>query len=168
MASYVGLGTLLECVQGDSLARPGAPEIAAMEQLLDEAMGEGALGLSTMLASPRELAVTTDLLVELCRVVKRHGGIYSSHIRNEGTEVIEAVNEAISIGRRAQIPVDIIHLKIADQSLWGRMKEIVALIEQARREGVNVQANVYPYTRGNNTTWSASFRPGPTRAECPA
>jgi N-acyl-D-amino-acid deacylase len=150
VASYVGVGTLLECVQGDSLARPGAPEIAAMEQLLDEAMGEGALGLSTMLASPRELAVTTDLLVELCRVVNRHGGIYSSHIRNEGTEVIEAVNEAIEIGRRAQLPVDIIHLKIADESLWGRMKEIVALIEQARREGVNVQANVYPYTRGNN------------------
>ena len=89
VASYVGLGTLLECVQGDSLARPGAREIAAMQELLDEAMREGALGLSTMLASPRELAVTTDDLVELCRVVKRHGGIYSSHIRNEGTEVFD-------------------------------------------------------------------------------
>ena len=121
-----------------------------MQELLDEAMREGALGLSTMLASPRELAVTTDDLVELCRVVKRHGGIYSSHIRNEGTEVFEAVKEAISIGRRAQIPVDIIHLKIAEQSLWGRMPEIIELIDQARRAGVNVQANVYPYTRGNN------------------
>ena len=98
-------------------------------------MGEGALGLSTMLAGPRELAVTTDDLVELCGVVKRHGGIYSSHIRNEGTEVFEAVKEAIAIGRRAQIPVDIIHLKIADQSLWGRMPEIVGLIDEARRDG---------------------------------
>ena len=61
-----------------------------------------------------------------------------------------AVKEAIAIGRRADIPVDIIHIKIAEQSLWGRMREIVALIDEARREGVNVQANVYPYTRGNN------------------
>src|SRR5262249_5689793 len=89
VASYVGLGTLLDCVQGDSLARPGAREIAAMQDLIDEAMREGALGLSTMLASARELAVTTDQLVELCIPVKRHGGIYSSHIRNEGTEVFE-------------------------------------------------------------------------------
>jgi len=150
VASYVGLGTLLECVQGESLARPGASEIAAMKELIDEAMGEGALGLSTMLASPRELAVTTDDLVELCGAVKRHGGIYSSHIRNEGTEVFEAVKEAIAIGRRAQIPVDIIHIKIADESIWGRMPEIIGLINEAGRAGVNVQANVYPYTRGNN------------------
>ena len=149
VASYVGLGTLLECVQGDSLARPGPREIAAMQELLDEAMRR-ALGLSTMLASARELAVTTDDIVELCRVVKRHGGIYSSHIRNEGTEVFAAVKEAISIGERAQIPVDIIHLKIAEQSLWGRMDEVIELIDKARRAGVNVQANVYPYTRGNN------------------
>ena len=113
-------------------------------------MRDGAIGLSTMLASPRELAVTTDDIVELAAVVRRQGGLYSSHIRNEGTEVFAAVKEAIDVGRRAGVPVDIIHLKIADQSLWGRMGEIVALIEQARREGVNVQANVYPYTRGNN------------------
>jgi N-acyl-D-aspartate/D-glutamate deacylase len=149
-ASYVGLGTLLECVQGDSLARPGPQELAAMQELLEEAMREGALGLSTMLASPRELAVTTDDLVELCRVVKRNGGIYSSHIRHEGTEVLAAVKEAITVGRRAEIPVDIIHIKIADQSLWGRMNQVIQLIDDARRAGVNVQANIYPYTRGNN------------------
>jgi N-acyl-D-amino-acid deacylase len=137
-------------VQGDSLARPGEREVAEMKELIAESMGDGALGLSTMLASPRELAVTTNDLVEFCRVVKRLGGIYSSHIRNEGTEVLDAVKEAIEIGRSAEIPVDIIHLKIADQSLWGRMRQITQLIEEARREGVNVQANVYPYTRGNN------------------
>ncbi len=150
VASYVGLGTLLECVQGESLARPGAEQLSAMKELIEEAMREGALGLSTMLASPRELAVTTDDLVELCRVVKRNGGIYSSHIRHEGTEVVEAVKEAISVGRRAEIPVDIIHIKIADQSLWGRMRQVIELIDDARRTGVNVQANLYPYTRGNN------------------
>ena len=150
VASYAGLGTLLECVQGDSLDRPDGRRLSAMQELLDEAMRDGALGLSTMLAGPRELAVETDDLVALCAVVKRHGGLFSSHIRNEGTEVLTAVKEAIAIARLADIPVDIIHLKIAEQSLWGRMREIVALIDAARREGVNVQANVYPYTRGNN------------------
>jgi N-acyl-D-amino-acid deacylase len=150
VASYVGLGTLLECVQGQSLDRPDGDRIEAMKGLLDEAMREGAIGLATMLAGSRELAVTTDDLVALCQVVKRHGGLFSSHIRNEGVEVFAAVKEAISVGQRAQIPVDIIHLKIADQSLWGRMHDLVALIDEARRGGVNVQANVYPYTRGNN------------------
>jgi N-acyl-D-aspartate/D-glutamate deacylase len=96
------------------------------------------------------MLATTDDLVELGKVVARHGGIYSTHIRNEGTGVIEAVKEAIAVGERAGIPVDIIHLKIADQQLWGKMNEIVALIEASRKRGVNVQANVYPYTRGNN------------------
>jgi N-acyl-D-aspartate/D-glutamate deacylase len=150
VASYAGLGTLLGCVQGDSLARPDHAQVEAMKELLDEAMRDGAIGLSTMLASARELAVKTDDIVELAAVVRRRGGLYSSHIRNEGTEVFAAVKEAIDVGRRAGVPVDIIHIKIADQSLWHRMAEIVALIEQARREGVNVQANVYPYTRGNN------------------
>jgi N-acyl-D-amino-acid deacylase len=150
VASYVGLGTLLECTQGDSLDRPDGGRLEAMKELLDEAMREGAIGLSSMLASPRELAVTTDDLVALCQVVKRHGGLFSSHIRNEGTEVFDAVKEAIAVGRRAGVPVDIIHLKIADQSLWGRMRDVIKLIDNARREGVNVQTNVYPYTRGNN------------------
>jgi N-acyl-D-amino-acid deacylase len=150
VASYVGLGTLLDCVQGESLVRPDGSHLDEMKGLLDEAMNDGAIGLATMLASPRELAVTTQDLVALCEVVKRHGGTFSSHIRNEGTGVFEAVEEAITVGKLARVPVDIIHLKIADRSLWGRMKDIVSLIDQARSEGVNVQANVYPYTRGNN------------------
>jgi N-acyl-D-aspartate/D-glutamate deacylase len=150
VASYVGLGTLLDCAQDESIDRPGVSQLEVMKQLLDEAMREGALGLASMLSSPREMAVTTDDIVALCEVVKRHGGIYSTHNRNEGTGVMEAVKEAIAIGRGAGVPVDIIHLKIADQSLWGQMSRIIDLIEEARRSGVNVQANVYPYTRGNN------------------
>jgi N-acyl-D-aspartate/D-glutamate deacylase len=149
-ASYVGLGTLLDCVVGDSIDRPDQGQLEAIEHLLDESMKDGALGLATMLASARELAVTTDDLVALCKIVGRHGGLYSSHIRNEGQGVTDAVKEAIEIGRRASVPVDVIHLKIADQSLWGRMREVIDLFETARREGVNVQANVYPYARGNN------------------
>ncbi len=150
VASYVGLGTLLGCVLGDALDRPDARQLDELKILLAEALDEGAFGLSTMLASPRELNVTTDDLVALGRVVREHGGIYASHIRHEGTGVLDAVKEAIAIGERAGIPVDIIHLKIADQALWGRMREVVALIDDARRRGVNVQAHVYPYARGNN------------------
>ncbi|GAC1473596.1 MAG: hypothetical protein NVSMB9_22500 [Isosphaeraceae bacterium] len=150
VASYVGLGTLLECVLGDSLARPTDSQLEEVKSLLDEALADGAFGLSSMIASPRELNITTDDLVALGEVVRRHGGRYSSHIRNEGTEVFDAIDEAIAVGRRSGIPVDVIHLKIADQSLWGRMGEIVARINLARQRGVNVQANVYPYTRGNN------------------
>jgi N-acyl-D-aspartate/D-glutamate deacylase len=150
VASYVGLGTLLGCVLGDDFARPTPAQLEEIKALLDEALADGAFGLSTILAGPRELNVQTDDLVALAEVVRRRGGIYSSHIRNEGTAVLDAVKEAIAIGERARVPVDIIHLKIADQALWGRMGEIVALIDAARRRGVNVQANVYPYTRGNN------------------
>lgn len=150
VASYAGLGTLVQCVLGDTLARPSAAQLGEMKQLLDEAMNDGAIGLSSMLAAPRELAVTTDDLVELCSVVRKRGGLFSAHIRNEGTEVFAAIREAISVGERAGVPVDILHIKIADQSLWGRMAEIVQIIDEARARGVNVQANIYPYTRGNN------------------
>jgi|GEM_PF-481957 len=150
VASYVGLGTLLECALGNRLDRPGAAELENMTQLLEEALQDGAFGLSTMLAGARELNVETDDLATLCQVLPQYGGIYSSHLRNEGTEVMHAVREAIEVGERARVPVDIIHLKIADQSHWGRMEEIIRLIDDARRRGVNVQANVYPYTRGNN------------------
>ncbi len=102
VASYVGLGTLLECVLGDSLARPDAAQIDAMKELLDEAMRDGALGLSSMLAGPRDWPSTTDDLVALAAVVKRHGGLFSSHIRNEGPDVLAAVKEAIAVGRRAR------------------------------------------------------------------
>ncbi len=150
VASYAGLGTLLDCVLGDSLARPDHAQLDAMKALLDEAMGDGAIGLSTMLAGARELNVTTDDIVALCQVVKKHGGSFSSHIRNEGTEVLKAVDEAIAIGERAEVPVDIIHIKIAEGTLWGRMNELVSRITDARRRGINVQSNIYPYTRGNN------------------
>lgn len=150
VASYVGQGTIWQCVMGDSFDRPSPDQFREMQQLIEQAMKEGAFGLSSMLAMPPGSLAKTDDLVELCKVVARHGGIYSSHIRNEGTDVIDAVKEAIAVGERAGLPVDIIHLKIADQQLWGRMNELIALIEAARKRGVNVQANVYPYTRGNN------------------
>jgi N-acyl-D-amino-acid deacylase len=150
VASYVGLDNLWRSVMGESFERPTNSQFNEMKAILDQAMRDGAMGLSTMLAMPPGSLATTDDLVGLCQVVARHGGIYSTHNRHEGTGVIAAVEEAIEIGERAGVPVDIIHLKIADQSLWGRMHELVSLVNQARARGVNVQANVYPYTRGNN------------------
>jgi N-acyl-D-aspartate/D-glutamate deacylase len=150
IASYVGLDNVWQSVMGKSFAKPTDEQRRQMQALVDEAMKDGAFGLSSMLAMPPGSLATTDDIVELCKPVARHGGIYSSHIRNEGTGVFEAVKEAIAIGERAGIPVDIIHIKIADQKYWGRMNEIIALIEQARKRGVNVQSNIYPYTRGHN------------------
>ncbi|HJT78634.1 MAG TPA: amidohydrolase family protein, partial [Gemmataceae bacterium] len=150
IASYVGVDNVWQAVLGNSFARPTAAQLDEMKGVVDGAMKDGAFGLSSMLAMPPGSLTTTDDLVELSRVVAPYGGLFSSHIRNEGTGVFDAVREAIAVGERAGVPVDIIHLKIADQKLWGRMGEVVALIDAARQRGVNVQANVYPYTRGNN------------------
>ena len=150
VASYVGLGSVWRCVMGDSFERPSEDERKQLRELVRQAMADGAQGLSSMLAMPPGSLTNTDDVVDLCREVAAAGGIYSTHIRNEGSGVFDAVKEAIEIGERAGVPVDIIHLKIADQQYWGRMREIIGLIEAARARGVNVQAHVYPYTRGNN------------------
>jgi N-acyl-D-aspartate/D-glutamate deacylase len=150
IASYVGIGNIWQSVMGSSFERPTADQLEQMQLYVDEAMQDGALGLSSQVMMPPGSLATTSEIVSLCEVVAKHGGIYSTHIRNEGLGVFDAVREAIQIGERAKVPVDIIHLKIADQQYWGRMAEVISLIEDARRRGVNVQANVYPYTRGNN------------------
>ena len=150
VASYVGQGQIWECVMGTSFDRPRPGELDEMKTLVAEAMSDGAFGLSTALMMPPSSLATTEDLIELCKVVRKYGGIYATHMRDEGLGVFDSVKEAIQIGERASVPVDILHLKIADEKLWGRMKDVVAMIEDARRRGVNVQANVYPYTRGNN------------------
>ncbi len=150
VATYVGLGNVWGSVMGESFDRPSPGQLDEMKAVLAGAMRDGAFGLSSMLMAPQATVATTENIVALCRVVKEHGGLYSSHIRSEGLDVVAAVREAIAIGEGSGVPVDIIHLKIAEQTLWGRMKDLVALIEQARARGVDVQANVYPYTRGNN------------------
>ncbi len=150
VASYVGLNNIWQSAMGTSFDRPSPDQFEQMKRTLDEAMNDGALGLSSYLMMPPGSLATLDDLVELCKVVAKHGGIYSSHIRTEGVGVVDAVKEAISVGERAGVPVDIIHMKIADEKLWGQMSQLVALVSEARSRGVNVQANVYPYTRGNN------------------
>jgi N-acyl-D-amino-acid deacylase len=150
VASYVGAGQVWECVMGGSFDRPTAEQMTEMKGLVAEAMTDGAFGLSTALMMPPNGLATTEDLIELCKVVHQFGGIYSTHMRDEGLGVFDSIREAIQIGEGAGVPVDIIHLKIADEKYWGRMNEAIGLIENARTRGFNVQANVYPYTRGNN------------------
>jgi N-acyl-D-aspartate/D-glutamate deacylase len=150
VVSYVGLNNIWQSVMGTTFERPTAAQMQQMRDLVDAAMRDGAWGLSSALMMPPGSLTTTDDIVSLCEVVAKHDGIYSTHVRNEGSGVFDSVREAIDVAERAKLPVDVIHLKIADQKYWGRMNELVGLIESARQRGVNVQANVYPYTRGNN------------------
>lgn len=151
MASYVGQGQVWNYVMQDTFRKPTPKEMDAMKALITEAMNDGAMGLSSMLMLPPPNIAHAPELGDLASAIAPGHGIYSSHIRDEGETVFDAVNEAIDAGRRAKVPVDIIHLKIAHKKLWGRMNEVVAVIEKARGEGLTVTANVYPYTAGQNS-----------------
>lgn len=150
IASYVGQTQLWIHVKGNSLTPATPAELERMKQELAAAMRQGALGLSSSLLMPPSNLITTAQLIELAKVARHYGGIYSTHIRDEGQGVFRSITEAIEIARGARIPVDIIHLKIADQKLWGQMKEVIAMIDRARAEGLDIRTNVYPYTAGQN------------------
>jgi N-acyl-D-aspartate/D-glutamate deacylase len=150
VCSYVGQTQIWTYVKGDGLTAATEAEIEAMKREVDKAMREGALGLSDSLLMPPSSLVTTGQLIELAKVARQYGGLYSTHIRDEGAGVFGSVGEAIEIGKAADIRVDILHLKIADRQFWGRMNEVVAMIAQARAEGHDIRANVYPYTAGQN------------------
>ncbi len=150
IASYVGEEQVWTYVKGYGQSAATSAEIDEMKKLVAQAMEEGAMGLSTALLEPPSSLATTDNLVELAKVARQYGGIYASHIRDEGEGVFQAVDEAIQVGKGANIPVDILHMKIAHKKLWGRVNEIIAMVQKARDEGRTVTANVYPYTAGQN------------------
>jgi N-acyl-D-aspartate/D-glutamate deacylase len=150
IASYVGEEQVWTYVKGYEQSPATAAEIEQMKRLVAQAMEEGAMGLSTSLLMPPSSVATTDNLIELAKVAKEHGGIYSTHIRDEGEGVFRAIAEAIDVGKGAEVPVDIIHMKIAHKNLWGRADEIIAMVQKARDAGQDVRANVYPYTAGQN------------------
>jgi N-acyl-D-aspartate/D-glutamate deacylase len=150
IASYVGEEQVWTYVKG-YVQSPATPsELDEMKALVAQAMKEGAMGLSTSLLMPPSSLATTSNLIELASVAREHGGIYSSHIRDEGEGVFRSVEEAISVGKGAGIRVDIIHMKIAHKNLWGRANEIVGMVQKARDAGFDIRANVYPYTAGQN------------------
>jgi N-acyl-D-amino-acid deacylase len=145
LASYVGATQVRRMVLGDADRAPSPADLDRMRSLVREAMEQGAVGVSTSLQYPPAPYAATAELIALATEASRHGGIYATHMRNEGEGILTALDEAVRIGREAHIPVEIWHLKAAGKPSWGKMPEIVAKIEEARRSGVDVAANTYAY-----------------------
>lgn len=150
VGSYIGSSTVWTTVHGSKAGPATTEELNRMRAVVRLAMEQGALGVASSLSGPPGVWIDTDTLVAMCEVAGEHGGIYSTHLRTEGEGVFKAVAEALEIGRRAKLPVDIIHLKIAEHKFWGRMPELVALLANTRAQGQLVEANVYPYRAGQN------------------
>ena len=143
--TWVGHGTLRASTVGYAMRRPTGDELEAMRRLLHESLEAGALGVSTgLIYSPSGFA-ETDEIVALAEVAREHGGLYASHIRNESSKLLEAVGEAIEIGRRGGVPVQVAHHKASGRSNWGLVEESLALMDRARAEGVDVACDQYPY-----------------------
>jgi predicted amidohydrolase YtcJ len=151
-------GDIRRKVMGTQKRPPSDTELQAMEALVERGMTDGAWGLSTgLIYIPSQYADTPELIA-LAKVVGRHGGFYASHIRNEGDALVQAVDEAIAIGRAAGCPAHISHLKASGRANWGRIAEACARIERARAEGLAVTADQYPYI-ASSTSLSAMVIP---------
>ena len=147
VGSFVGSLTVRRYVLGDTNREATPEEREKMAGLVREAMQEGALGVaSSLLGSP----LTTAELITMAKAAGEYGGIYSTHIRDEGGKIFESLDEAFLIGREARVPVDVLHLKIAERKLWGEMPRVLDKFEKARSSGLQVTANMYPYIAGQN------------------
>ncbi|HSE49298.1 MAG TPA: amidohydrolase family protein [Terriglobales bacterium] len=145
IGTYVGATQVREMVLGKENRAPTEEEMKQMVEYVENAMTDGALGLSTSLIyAPASYASTAELIT-LARAAAKHGGIYSSHIRNEGDTELQALDEAFRIGREAGLPVEIWHFKLSGKQNWGGMKRIIAKVEEARASGLDVTADQYPY-----------------------
>ena len=151
LASYVGATQVRRFVIGDDNRDPTPTELDEMRRQVAQAMRDGAIGVSTALQYAPAPYAKTEELIELAKEAGRFGGIYATHMRSEGDQIDQALEEAFRIGREAHVPVEIWHLKAAGKSNFGRMPEIVSRIEAARRSGVDVAANTYAYTAWFNT-----------------
>jgi N-acyl-D-amino-acid deacylase len=145
MAHFVGATQVRRMVLGDHNRTPDAAQLEQMRELVRQAMEEGAVGVSTSLQYPPAPYAKTEELIALAAEASKHGGIYATHLRSEGDEILPALDEAIRIGREGRIPVEIWHLKAAGKGNWGRMPRIVAKIDSARRAGVDIAADTYAY-----------------------
>lgn len=149
VAPLVGHNTVRVAVMGYERRAPTAAELGRMKEWIAEAMKAGAIGMSTGLVSPPGTYSQTEEIIELARVVAAHNGIYASHIRGEASTLIDAVTEAIRIGREAELPVEISHHKAAGKENWGKTRVTLKLIEQAVADGQQLRMDVYPYRAGS-------------------
>ncbi len=156
--SVIGGGTVREYGKGLELGAPTADEVAAMCRVTREAMEDGAFGVGTALIYPPGAFAGTDELVEIARVVGEYGGLYITHLRSEGDRFLEALEEAIEIGTRGNCAVEIYHLKATAPRNWHKMHAVIARIERARAEGLDIAADMYPYI-ASGTGLSAALPP---------
>jgi N-acyl-D-amino-acid deacylase len=148
VASFIGASTLREHTVGLDDRKATPVEMEQMRTLVRQEMAAGALGIGSSLIYAPGFYADTDELAELCKVAAAYRGKYISHIRSEGDHLLEAIDELISIARRANIPAEIYHLKAAGQTNWGKLDAAIARIEAARREGLKITADMYTYTAG--------------------
>ncbi len=149
-ASFVGATQVRRMVLGDDDRTPNQAELEQMKALVREAIKDGVVGVSTSLGYAPAVYAKTEELIALAAETAPFGGIYATHMRDEGHTIIPAIDEAIRIGREAKLPVEIWHLKTAGKSNWGRMPEVIAHIEKARQAGVDIAADTYAYTAWGN------------------
>jgi len=146
VADYVGATQVRRMVLGDDDKQPTPEQLEQMKQLVREAMRDGAVGVSSSLEYAPAPYAKTDELIALAAEAGKSGGIYATHMRNESDSVLDAIDEALRIGREAHVPVEIWHIKVAGKNNWGRMPEVVAKINAARDAGADVTADTYAYT----------------------
>jgi dihydroorotase/N-acyl-D-amino-acid deacylase len=151
VGDYVGATQVRRMVLGDDDRQPTADELAKMRELVAAAMRDGAVGVSTSLQYPPAPYAKTEELIALASEAARFGGVYATHMRSESKDILSALDEAIRIGHEAKLPVEIWHLKVAGKSNWGRMGQVVAKIDSARRAGVDLAADTYAYTAWFNS-----------------
>ncbi len=148
VASFVGAATVRIHELGYADRAPTAPELERMKQLVRQAMEEGALGVGSSLIYAPGFYAKTDELIALCQIAAAHGGIYISHLRSEGNQFLEALDELIAISREAKIPAEIYHLKAAGQANWSKLDAAIQKIETARASGLHITADMYTYVAG--------------------
>ncbi len=150
--TFVGHATVRSQVMGENTDRHATPaEIEQMQKLIEQAMRDGAFGLSTGLEYEIGKPATTEEVIALARVAGQFGGIYISHMRDEADRTLEAINELIRIGREGHLPAQVSHIKLGSVAVWGRARAAVALINRARRRGQDITADCYPYDAWNST-----------------
>src|SRR5262249_3948699 len=148
VASFIGATTIREHVIGLEDKPPTPAQLDEMRALVREAMKAGALVIGSSLIYAPAFYASTEELVELCKVAAHYRGKYSSHMRSEGNRLLEAVDELIRISREANIPAEIYHLKAAGQANWPKMDQVIKRVEDARRRGLKITADMYTYTAG--------------------
>ena len=151
VAALIGHNNVRKAVMGRVNRDATADEMKQMETIVDKAMRDGAVGLSTGLIYIPGTYTKTPEIVELAKIAAKYNGVYASHMRDEGDSVTQAIEEALAIGRLAKIPVEISHFKLSGQHNWGRSKETIPMIEAARREGIEVTIDQYPYTASSTS-----------------